>query len=89
MSEDFKNSEEYDFDVEPERHVFNVKKIVFDTLLHFVKGVSFATKTVDLRPARDTGFDLVTKHVAFDQLLVVFIVLHSVRPRSDDGHVAL
>src|ERR1700733_14474765 len=63
-----------DLQVEPERPVVDVEKVVFDALAHFVVLIDLAAVAVDLRPSGDARFDVVTPRVERDAALELVIV---------------
>src|SRR3954467_3161494 len=69
--------EAHDLDVERDRPVLDVIQIVLDPL--FQRRV--AAPAVDLCPARDPGFHLVTKHVLRDAMLELLDEVWTFRTR--------
>ena len=61
----------------------DIVKVVGDTHFHFVDEIGFPAPSVDLRPTRDAGLDLVSQKISVDQFAVLLVVLESMRPRSD------
>ena len=53
------------------------------------KNFRFTAVAVDLGPSGDAGFDLMSHHVAVNQLAVLLVMRHRMRTRSDDTHPAL
>lgn len=59
----FKGSPANDSQIHPKRPVLNVVQVELHTLFHLVQRVSFATETMNLRPACDARFDAMSHHV--------------------------
>lgn len=70
--EAFKDREENDLEIQPERPVLDVLKIVLNSALHLIQGVGFAAAAVDLSPAGDAGFYFVALKV---ELHFVFVLI--------------
>src|SRR6187399_1102069 len=79
---------QHDLHVPEQAPIVDVIQVVFYTTLHFLHGVRLTAPTVDLCPARDTGFDLVPKHVAVNLRSVELVVGNRVRARPDYRHAA-
>src|ERR1044071_9510239 len=78
-----------DLDVEQPAPVPQVLDVVVDAPTHVVERLRLAAATVDLREPRDAGGDLVTHHVATNELAILLVVRHGVGPRADEAHAAL
>ena len=82
-----KHRQEDDLEVEEKRPISDVVEVEFDPFFHLLEGVGLASPAVDLCPACDARFDLVTQHVVTDQLAVLLVVRHGVGPWPDDRHL--
>ena len=49
---------------------------------------SLAPKTVNLGPAGQSRFDVMSKCIVRDEITIFGIMGRSVRPRADEGHIA-
>src|SRR4029079_15733811 len=61
---------QHDREIKKDRPVLYVVEIVLDALLYFLVRVRLATPSIDLCPARDTGFHAVAREIAVDGLVV-------------------
>ena len=80
---------EKDVQIEPDRPVFYVLKVMLYTLFDLFQGVGFATETIDLRPASDAGLNPMTSGVLFYSLLksqAGCFCSGCMRARSDHRH---
>ncbi len=73
------------FQIEPYRPMLDVIQIVFDAPIQ----VGVSAPTVHLSPAGDAGLDHVLFHVIRHLILEYFDKIRALRPRPDQGHVAL
>src|SRR4051812_35901847 len=84
VKEPFDQCEPHDLQVEADRPVLDVVEVVLDSLVE--RRVS--APPVDLRPARESGFDLVAKHVLWNLVFELFHEVGAFGPWTDDRHVA-
>ena len=82
--EDAQGGEGDDFEVKPQRPVFDVPQVVVDAFFE----VGVAAPAVHLRPAGNARFHHVFLHVAGDFVFELFDELWPLRTRADDGHFA-
>ena len=75
--------------VQAQGPVAQVVEVVVDARLHLVQGAGLAAVAVDLCPAGDAGLDLVSDHVALDQVAVDLVVRHRMGARPHDAHAPL
>src|SRR5438552_3062821 len=66
----------------------DIVKVVGDTHFHFIDEIGFPAPSVDLRPTRDAGLDLVPQKVAVHQFAILCVVLQRMWPRSDQRHAS-
>lgn len=89
VDEALEDGQEDDLQIQPQRPVLQIFQIVLDAHFHLFQRFGLAPPTADLRPAGNAGLDLVAQHVAADQLAVLLVVRHRMRPRPDHRHRAL
>ena len=63
-----------DFQVEHWAPVVDVPKIMLDAALHLLDQARFTTITVDLRPTRQAGLDVMPERVIGDQVFIFRVV---------------
>ena len=68
--------------------MLDVPYITLDATLHLPQFAGLATKTIDLRPACDSGLDEVAHHILVYQGGVLLGMLQHVWPWTDQTHVA-
>src|SRR6187455_3373469 len=77
-----------DTNVEPQRPIFNIPKIVLDALLHHAELWRFPTVAVDLGPASDARLHLMSNGISSDQPIVFVIMRKRVWAWAHQGHVS-
>ena len=75
LGEDSRERHPDDADVEGNRPVTDVVKIVGNAHFHFVDEIGFPPPTVDLRLTIDARLDLVPQKISVDQFAVLLVVL--------------
>src|SRR5215472_3930690 len=84
VEEAFDDREPDDLQVEADRPVLNVIKVVLDSLVER----RVAAPAVYLGPARHAGLHLVAQHVLRNAVLELLDEMRALRPRADNRHVA-
>ena len=79
---------EQDLNIKTEAGIAGVPKIHHDATMHQFDASGFTTQTMDLRPARDARFHVLSNFVIFDQIRVQSIMRRRMRPRANDRHFA-
>jgi len=54
--------------------MLNIVKVISDSACHFFSGICFTSKTVNLRPSCNAGFDAMSLHVHDEFVFVQIIV---------------
>lgn len=76
--------EEQDLDVQHDGPVFDVIQIAVDAQ----PDGSITAVTIDLRPSRDAGTDLMLDHVAGDLFFKLLYEKRALRPGADEAHLS-
>src|SRR3569833_814882 len=76
-------------DIEPGSPMTQILEVEPDALTHFLDRFRLAAQAVHLRQAGDTWTYLVPDHVAADELAVLLVMRHGMRPGTYDTHVSL
>src|ERR1700733_6441737 len=89
ITEYFYHRQHQDFQVQGRGPASQVVQIMSDPGLHLFQLRGLAACAIDLGQAGDAGPHLVADHVALDELAVLLVMGHGVRPRSEQTHAAL
>src|SRR6185437_2944560 len=74
-------SQGQDLEVEQRRPSAQIFEVVFDARLHVLDVRRLAAAAVDLRQPGDARRNLVANHVPLDELAILLVVSHGMRPR--------
>ena len=83
-----KEGQDQDLEIEKQRPVVDVVKVMLHTTLHLLEGVGFASVTVDLSPAGNAGLDVVTTVKRRNEPGKRLVLRGRVRTGANEGHVA-
>ena len=82
-----KNSQEYNFYIEPQRPVFYIPEIMTGPLVFLLLGIGWSPPAVYLGPAGNTGLKVMSDHILIHAFLKLLIQEAPVGPGSYHTHV--
>src|SRR5712664_459385 len=86
LAQHLKNGLDQNLDVEPKAPVVDVPQIHFYAPCNLFDGGGCASQSIDLRPSRHPGFDVMAEGVVLQQSFKLVVVSQGMRPWSDQRH---